>query len=308
MRRYVIVNKAEKPKKPPASKKEPDWKKLHNIADNEAKNLQKKLVDGFEKSRNGVSRDRLASTIRDNKLEEIDELMNYKSYDDLYEPISSSTEKSIYLSMKSTGSSFKGTFDIGLDFDIKSNDIQSWIKNHSGNLIQNVTNQSKSVVRRALENALLERKDYGKIASQIYNSVGLNDRQAVALSNYEKMLSQKGFTGSKLDGFVEKYRDKLLKYRAETISRTEMLTATNRGQEFMWQRASDQGLIKTDKTFKVWIVTPDDRLCDYCAPLDGKKVPINENFSVESPSGLVSIPGPPLHVNCRCASGLEFKR
>jgi SPP1 gp7 family putative phage head morphogenesis protein len=87
--------------------------------------------------------------------------------------------------------------------------------------------------------------------------------------------------------------------RAEVIARTETMTAANEGQSLLWDQAVEDGLL-TGKEQQVWIVTPDDRLCPICEPMDGEQVGLDEAFDVDGEE----IDGPPAHPNCRCTTGL----
>lgn len=89
--------------------------------------------------------------------------------------------------------------------------------------------------------------------------------------------------------------------RAETIARTEVMDAANAGQVEAWEQATEDGLL-TGNEEKEWIVTPDDRLCPVCEPMDGVSVPLDEDFDVDGDQ----IDGPPAHPNCRCTLGLKL--
>jgi SPP1 gp7 family putative phage head morphogenesis protein len=88
--------------------------------------------------------------------------------------------------------------------------------------------------------------------------------------------------------------------RAETIARTEVMQAANDGQLEAWDQAQEDGLL-TGQEQKEWIVTPDDRLCPVCEPMDGVTVGIDEDFDVDGDE----MEGPPAHPNCRCTIGLS---
>lgn len=89
--------------------------------------------------------------------------------------------------------------------------------------------------------------------------------------------------------------------RADLIARTETIAASVNGQQEAWDQAVDDGLLTGDEN-QVWIVTPDDRLCEICEPLDGVEAPLGGVF--ESPDG-DQYDGPPAHPRCRCAVGLS---
>lgn len=89
--------------------------------------------------------------------------------------------------------------------------------------------------------------------------------------------------------------------RADVIARTETMRAANQGQLEAWDQAEEQGLLTGDEK-KEWIVTPDDRLCPICEPLDGEQVDRDGTFNVEGEE----IDGPPAHPRCRCAMALAL--
>lgn len=70
--------------------------------------------------------------------------------------------------------------------------------------------------------------------------------------------------------------------RAETVARTELAMADTAGTIAGWTAS---GLV----TAKEWLTAPD--CCDECQDMDGKQVPIDEDFDDGDP---------PLHPNCRC--------
>lgn len=84
--------------------------------------------------------------------------------------------------------------------------------------------------------------------------------------------------------------------RAETIARTESMLAVHQGQREAWAQAVDEGLLP-EGVRRTWIVTPDDKLCPICEPLDGEEADLDGLFAGE-------FDGPPAHPNCRCTEGL----
>lgn len=91
-------------------------------------------------------------------------------------------------------------------------------------------------------------------------------------------------------------------YRAERISRTETLKASNNATNFAYKQT---GYVKG----KRWFANPDH--CSYCETLDGKLVGLDENFAnlgdnIEGDGDATyavdyeNIGTPPIHPNCRC--------
>ena len=93
-------------------------------------------------------------------------------------------------------------------------------------------------------------------------------------------------------------------YRATRIARTETTKATNWAAETAYK---ESGVVKA----KEWLVTADDRLCEFCRPMNGKKVKLGDTYfkegeTVDGDKGgslelsFEDIQHPPLHANCRC--------
>ena len=95
----------------------------------------------------------------------------------------------------------------------------------------------------------------------------------------------------------------MIRRRARSIARTEVLRASNMGQQLLWEAAVDAGEWRAQDVRRVFIVTPDDRLCPICAPLDGMMVGLADEFV--SPTNGASALVPPLHPQCRCAVGID---
>lgn len=115
------------------------------------------------------------------------------------------------------------------------------------------------------------------------------------------MKTGKPLTPAQIDKMVAAYRRKYLKYRAETIARTEAARANNVGVQNAWAEAVDSGKATLALVRKQWVVARDERLCPTCSAVPRmnpkKGVPLQSAFS--TPEGPLSIP--PLHPSCRCA-------
>jgi hypothetical protein len=176
-------------------------------------------------------------------------------------------------------------------------------------------------------------------ANRILSRLGLTQTQAQAVDNYEAMLlggdvselrtaAQRALRDRRFDAnvfrailqkkpvpqakaaqMVERYYERMLQYRARNIARTETIRAAHAGQEELWRQATEQGLLKPERTRRKWIVTPDDRLCPICRAIPGRNlrgvplgVPLGEAFN--TPIG--GVKHPPAHPSCRCTLGLMF--
>ncbi len=120
-------------------------------------------------------------------------------------------------------------------------------------------------------------------------------------------LSQGISAGEGLDELtarVEQVYGSAAGYRAERIARTETIRANNFAAQEGWHQS---GVVAA----KEWFTAKDERVCEFCGPMDGVVVTLSGEFFkkgdvMDGNNGgslkmdFESIQGPPLHVSCRC--------
>jgi hypothetical protein len=130
-------------------------------------------------------------------------------------------------------------------------------------------------------------------------------------STVENAIDQNDFIDQDtIDNMVERYRDRLLDLRAETIARTESLRVTEQVRANSMDDAIDQAGIDRAFVVKQWSATNDSRTRDTHRGLDGQARQIDEPFDSESGAQLMH-PGdssaPPEEViNCRCTTAYQI--
>ena len=182
-----------------------------------------------------------------------------------------------------------------------------YIKSHTGDLIVEITDESKMAVRKIINDAFVEGLHPYQSSKLIEKVVGLTQKQANAVNNLRKSMVTAGYSDKLIEQKTNAYAKRLLVYRSKNISRTETINAANRGQQSLWEQNADKGLIDRQTTKRVWITTPDDKLCVWCRSLNGKRVGLEEDFKSDSINGTdYTTLTPTLHPHCRCALGLVF--
>lgn len=110
----------------------------------------------------------------------------------------------------------------------------------------------------------------------------------------------KPLSEAQIDKMVARYEERWLKYRAQTIARTEALRTTNVGVQDAWRQAVEKNKVSESLLRRMWIVAKDERLCEICAPIPGmnpkRGVKFGQPFA--TPKGPQMMP--PSHPNCRC--------
>lgn len=198
---------------------------------------------------------------------------------------------------------------IAVRFDVMDIRAEQWADRFSGQLITEITADQRQGVSDLIARAQREGRTPHETARDIRQSIGLQSRQIAARDKYRSQLITQETPPEKINRLVDKYERALLRYRAETIARNELLRATHEGQLQLVREGLSTGAIDATRTSRRWIVTPDDRLdTELCLPMsepDQGDVPADEPWVL--PDGReVWIPQES-HINCRCSWSLVTK-
>ena len=203
----------------------------------------------------------------------------------------------------------------GVVLDLQSPWVQQAAQKLAADLVTNVNGSTKRAIRQIIFESIRDGVPPGNYVGadgvsrlgshdRIRAIVGLTERDAIAVV-------RRAESGRA----VKQYRAKLLRARAMNIARTETMRAANMGQQLAWQEMASNNLIDMSRFRQSWMVTPDDRLCPLCAPMDGKLSPLGSVFESNErgvlPSERVSymgetVDGPPLHSRCRCVIVADY--
>ena len=167
----------------------------------------------------------------------------------------------------------------------------AYAQQHAGDLLTNITPSAQAAVRQTIITAVRDRLSPAQLATKLRPLISVTAPQGQAITRRVDQWLQRRFDAAMA---------KATRQRALTIARTELLTAANAGQQAAWMEARTAGLIP-DGMVKEFITTPDDRLCPICEPLDGEQVELDAPFSFGGQY-------PPVHVSCRCTTGLVRSR
>lgn len=102
-------------------------------------------------------------------------------------------------------------------------------------------------------------------------------------------------------GAVEAYRNRALRYRAETIAENEAHTVLHQAQQDAWDQAVGRGVVAASRVRRFWITAGDDRVRPHHAAVPGmneKGVGLKEPF--QTPRGPAMLPGWRFEAGCRC--------
>jgi hypothetical protein len=196
-------------------------------------------------------------------------------------------------------------------FDITNPEAVTWIRAHAAELVADVTDETRMAIRALVQRSFQEGIAPRKLARMIREHIGLTRVHSNALFNYQNSLEEAITEGSqaafdRAPKLFQRYHDRLLRYRANNIARTETITASAEGQKQLWSQMEGQGFLDKDDGYKAWLVTRDERLCPICAPIPTMNGPIPRKDAFKTPRG--DMMGPPAHPQCRCSWRLHFKK
>lgn len=197
-------------------------------------------------------------------------------------------------------------------------------------LLQGLKTEVQSGIRQALIAGARQGLNPVDVARGLRTVVGLSEKQVQSVANYRQLLTG-GAAGQPLrealsretrdgrwdktilnairdkaalptdsvDAQVKRFEERLLKQRAETVARTESISALWHGQHLVWQQAIAEGKVQQSALRRFWYVAKDVRVCPYCleiVALNPDGVAFDQPF--QTPDGVTM--GPAAHKRCRC--------
>lgn len=165
--------------------------------------------------------------------------------------------------------------------------------------------------------------------------LGLTTQQAQWAANYEteldaldpkaltRNLRDKRFDGTirkaiasgqpipedKRQAMVAAYRNRTLRYRAETISKNEADQVAIEAQQEAWKQAIGRGVVQADQLARYWLTVGDDRVRPTHAAIPGmNKAGVGLNEPFQTPKGPTLQPGWQFDAGCRCRVRIRVKK
>lgn len=176
----------------------------------------------------------------------------------------------------------------------------AWITEHSGDLIREISDSQKQTIRDIIYDGFSQGKRAEAIIAEIQDTVGLLPQERAAVLRRQALHEDAGLSQRRIEELTDKYREQLLKKRAQRIARTETIAAQAQGRNDAWRLARESGALPRD-VVRTWVAAPESpnpgRPCAICLDLDTKTAPIGQPYDSLF---LGTVPRPPAHPHCRC--------
>jgi hypothetical protein len=194
--------------------------------------------------------------------------------------------------------------------------LENFAADRKGDIIKTTEEGMHEAVRVELQRATQKRLSPREMAANVRDSIGLNARQAVALSNYRNALSAPqvdpdtrkplpGLSMRRQTELVADYQERLIDARADMIARSELRFAANAAQQQTWEAAIENDLLPPNAK-KRWVI--DGKPCkELCLPMSNPSrgiVPITDPWIL--PDGRAVMTPTESHPNCMCVAVAVF--
>jgi hypothetical protein len=215
-------------------------------------------------------------------------------------------------------------------FDIRNPRAEAWLRSHSSNLIRQITDDQRSMIRAALVQGMEEGRNPRDVALDLAGRlnratgrreggmIGLTATQQEWARNYARELAtgdpkaierllrdkrfdplirraikeKRGLTQAEALPVFRSYLNRALRFRGEAIARTEAMAALHQSAQEAMQQAIDAGQVNEAAVTKVWHSAGDKRVRETHKAMDGQRVGYRADFV--SPSGArLRYPGDP---------------
>lgn len=209
-----------------------------------------------------------------------------------------------------------------LTFSLVLPSVSTYVNNYVATRVREISETSQQAIRVAINDAVVTGRNPVQIARTFRASVGLTNAQEMTVQRFKRALEtgdihyvdgltlapkvgdMEGLSDKQIDKLVERYRLRASQSRAETIARTESLTAISVGQDLAVRTGQLTGSI-SNELYKHWEWSKDGRTREAhveTGELNGW-IPINQPFI--TPLGPLMFPRDPSGtaanvINCRC--------
>lgn len=169
--------------------------------------------------------------------------------------------------------------------------VNEWVENYVAKVARSQADLTVRTARHIVENSLhLPANVMGGRLEQMW---ALTPHHVDSANKYRAGLEKQDRSASWVNKMTDRYADRLMRQRVDTVAMTEAMTAFNLGRETQWIRSVRDGTLPAD-TVKMWITGQDEKVCEVCEPMDGKTAPLGEVFED------INLYVPSAHPNCRC--------
>lgn len=238
----------------------------------------------------------------------------------------------------STAAWLAGAGVVGIFFDQVNERAVAAMRDNNLRLITEFTSEQRRATKAALLDGIERGLNPREQARAFRESIGLTERQQLAVIRYRRALERVGQQGvprgeqsealkralrdarsdrsvkramrrmvplpqAQIDSMVERYQKRYIKHRSEVIARTEALAAVHEGTEEAFKQGAEQGSWALEDLERTWDSSHDARVRRSHQRLNGQTKPFGVPW--QGDAGTIRYPGDPAapaeeRIQCRC--------
>jgi len=309
---------------------------IRRAADRAKVKLTKGFLDAVKRVQDSIDMDALVKLIEQGRLADaialVDDAAKRIGYGSLLDEVADAFTEGGRVSASIASTYAPGL--ISVHFDVVNPGTTEVLRTYQADMVRGLDERRQAAVTQAVVAGVTEGRGPLDVARDVRAAISLTPRQEQAVRNFRRMLEEgerevldralrdrrfdasvaravegeKPLKPEQIERMVERYRERYLKYRSETIARLESARAVSMGSDRLWKQAVEDGTFAAEQIRKGWIYTADGKVRHAHSTIptrNPKGVGLYEAF--DSELGPIRFPGDPNAVaenliNCRCTA------
>lgn len=313
-----------------------ELERLLRQADQISTRVRQAFLDAVSNLGDRVDVDQIKSLLQQGRVDQALRTVDAQLLSQGFAPVAEAITGAAVDAARSTARAVTALGEMNVSFGLTNPQTVDFLRTYEMGLIRAMSSDALASVRTAIQAGVAAGRNPIDVARDIRQFIGLTDTQTRAVLNYrnalengsrdalQRALRDKRFDASvlraiqnetalspdKIDKLVERYTQRYLRYRSETIARTESIRSLGAGNHQLWNQNVASGKLDADQVTKKWATVGDHKVRHAHVELNGQVVGLNERFQCSG--GSLMYPGDPsapadLTVNCRCTAIYRFK-
>jgi hypothetical protein len=289
---------------------------IERIAARLTPQLRKHFLAAVQAAKNNVDLERLAQAIISGNVTKAEIAVKLAEWPEKFGGLAIDLRAGFLAGMGNAYDVFEGS-SIQLRMDLINPYAVQYAQRKLPQIVRQYATDARQTIRTIITDAVSGKYTPRDAAKIIIDSIGLHPKYERAVAKLRDTLAADGIAGAQLDAKVERYAQKLLKARATTIARTEIVQAQVSGQRTLWQEAANAGMFNRQTATRVWRTNHEGETnrgnptpCLICDPMDKQSVPFGGFYDHPTLGGVNvfgdPLVGPPIHPHCLCHEELHF--
>jgi len=310
--------------------------RLLRQADQLSADVRRAFLDAVNNLGDKINIDQIKSLLEQGRVDQAIQTVDAQSIAQGFAPVADAITGAAVAAAQQSARAVNAIGEMNISFGITNPTTVDFLRTYEMGLIRAMSQDALASVRTAIQAGVAAGRNPIDTARDVRQFIGLTDSQTQAVINYRNALTQGSrdalsrqlrdrrfdptvaraargesvLSSDQIDNMVSRYSARYLKYRSETIARTESIRALNAGNHQLWNQMAASGKVDAKTVTRTWVTAGDDRVRDAHAELDGDEVGLNEPF--DSEDGPIMYPGDPnasaaMVINCRCTLIYRFK-